>query len=1192
MSFERVSLDGGSGLYQWQPNTGADATGGWAGYLLTTGADSLPAITAQSAWEDHWGNPAGNVNGGIYVFAPEAPANPGAFLAQLLDQVRDLNRAAGNFAYRYLLWVTGAAPPAGAAINFARGGDGQRGTVQQTCQLVFRNIKLEIAVGVDVLCDYSTPSFSLRPFGAATLQFVNTVGLPQRFGQVAGRAVLELGGPAPGRMGMMVQARAPISAGDNDLRKMRTGVQYFFLGKSGDLVGQLYPVLNKTASPFFLDVRLDPLHPQDRDRTRFTFANTPGGTPPPRFESYLTTDGGHTVWLTPVAGDAGYVLQEELYPRSLLQGQAQTPTYYLTPTGRFVLSADPVAGAAPGTAQMLCGLAGVETIAFDSPTEDYQGDILRFHPDQPAYAPVFPLPAVNLRQPDSPLVSPHLLRDDYRTAWATINRGTIKSSGTGPTTPNGYYSQPDGAPFYTGGQAPGNRPAATTGPPLLDFYPALLANLTGDTAADSFPLVPYRGPFQDGSAPALTPEQMAGYESQLISPTRKQQVVAIKARAGAFARPEAGAGASSAAGEGAGTGTCRITTPQGLLATVPLTPGARWEQLLLARNAVDGTVYELAFANLDPVLQDAVQTNQQFLVVTRLDGLTDTTFQNVIRIAGWPFQIEVGKGNTLGDYRNVLIFKFIRGKLSELIRNPSNWTSADAFNATGGQGLAFLSQWLQDYIAEAREMAAAEQRQGVQNSYFQHFLDIVDSETWNGILALKVDIELSQFPPVLKGLLGGIDLTRFHAHHFGAEVSFVQATPDGTTDPCAAIGITGNSSLFGLVYYVDAAYQAQVALGGSPDRPVPAAAGDYDFKVLTLKVLFENTAIKSFDSTLQLTVNRWFGEQVRSVVAPDGTPVDLPSPAILLTGAYEEHDGEAVFTFSSRSDRLFRLSSNVLGVVEALQTQFATLADRGGPSGDQVQCRFTLTCLLNFLPAAGFDLFSFGSDWAGDRPGSRQGLYASNLYIDMEFPAATPTQRTFAFNPTAMAFNLDQSRARPGSLYRNFPVKLVGLIAGTADQGPDKAGYLRVSLDGPAFTGLREAWNGLVLQLDLGTVGALAENAGLTAQLLAAWSPGSGGTRDKYDVQVGLKLPGTGGDDRLFSLQGVLKLAVDDIQLLQGTTRDGRPAYLMKLTQIGLKFLGIKLPFSGNTVFFLFGAPNPGAPQNSLGWYAAYNKEK
>jgi hypothetical protein len=114
----------------------------------------------------------------------------------------------------------------------------------------------------------------------------------------------------------------------------------------------------------------------------------------------------------------------------------------------------------------------------------------------------------------------------------------------------------------------------------------------------------------------------------------------------------------------------------------------------------------------------------------------------------------------------------------------------------------------------------------------------------------------------------------------------------------------------------------------------------------------------------------------------------------------------------------------------------------------------------------------------------------------------------------------------------------------------------------------------------------------MTAVLIGSWSPGSGGTKNTYDVLVGLKLPGTGGGEgKLLSLQGILSLSISDIEILHGKTQDNRPAFMLKMTQLALKFFGFKFPPSGNTVFFLFGDPNPDAPQNSLGWYAAYNKD-
>jgi hypothetical protein len=88
-----------------------------------------------------------------------------------------------------------------------------------------------------------------------------------------------------------------------------------------------------------------------------------------------------------------------------------------------------------------------------------------------------------------------------------------------------------------------------------------------------------------------------------------------------------------------------------------------------------------------------------------------------------------------------------------------------------------------------------------------------------------------------------------------------------------------------------------------------------------------------------------------------------------------------------------------------------------------------------------------------------------------------------------------------------------------------------------------------------------------------------------------MKLPGAGGGDtKLLSLQGVFKLSVGDIELDIGETDDGSQAYLMKLSQIALKFFGISFPPSGNTIVFLFGDPARHGAGSRMGWYAAYNR--
>ena len=45
----------------------------------------------------------------------------------------------------------------------------------------------------------------------------------------------------------------------------------------------------------------------------------------------------------------------------------------------------------------------------------------------------------------------------------------------------------------------------------------------------------------------------------------------------------------------------------------------------------------------------------------------------------------------------------------------------------------------------------------------------------------------------------------------------------------------------------------------------PSTPGPYDFQLLTMKALFENSAVANFDSRAQLTLGEWFSDAVTSM---------------------------------------------------------------------------------------------------------------------------------------------------------------------------------------------------------------------------------------------------------------------------------------------------------------------------------------
>jgi hypothetical protein len=262
-----------------------------------------------------------------------------------------------------------------------------------------------------------------------------------------------------------------------------------------------------------------------------------------------------------------------------------------------------------------------------------------------------------------------------------------------------------------------------------------------------------------------------------------------------------------------------------------------------------------------------------------------TGFWNALSIGDWVLQADVGTNPGYGDYRNVLIVKSRPGRLIDLVAKSGAWTDAVDFAAPTIQRpdgtlappdpsqVANVSQWLVDYIQAAIDQANAEDAAGG-DSDFDNFAALAQDPAWTGVLVLRATV--AQFPKDLAGMVAGVDTSRFEAHHFGVRLSPV----DG-----ASISIAGGSSVFGLINYTDIAYAPPP---GKTQTPVPLVVnGNYGFLVLSLKVLFQNTAVKRFSSLAQLTVAKLFGVPVTGMVDGGAYTANLFN-AILFDGAVPE----------------------------------------------------------------------------------------------------------------------------------------------------------------------------------------------------------------------------------------------------------------------------------------------------------------
>lgn len=1052
-------------------------------------------------------------------------------------------------------------------------------------------LSLTVSSGMAVVLDAA--SSSLRFSGSRGVYFSGPRAPDGGTATAVDSALLPFSGAQRGVFGFSVSIQRQFLAST-----WRWGFAFFAPNNTGDPTLntlQLYYPLAAAQTPGPTDLLgfdatvdpCDPLNASYRARTALSFTGTmlvAGSTQTARLDSYYRTSRGDSLTLYPIgtsnAGDG------EVTGKLVFQCAVKTDIeqeFVIAPDGDFVLE---VPGADDRVYDLIPGLAGTETLSFQSKTGAYAGDRARFTSNQPAYASRFPyLTASPVGAPSDP-TAPRL-DSAWVAAWGTVLRAPSAGGAIH------YVAQPRGFTLY--GTSDGSANAGADVPLLVHVDPGVSLPNEGTL---SFPLLPYAGLPASSSKDMLSNEQAESYEAQILAPTRRTAIAGTTAPSASRRQSLRGAAA-------AGSDTLKNgVTPTGFSFRYRAADGS-WTQILLGQNQHDesgaSSTGQLKFENIKDPLREAFQTSDLFLVVTNGVDLgkqcntrcgTDDpgsapAFCNVMNIEDWVVEAAVGQTNRYAHYTNVMIVKGVRGSLRDWVANPDKWSQSDRFAAPttlGNDGqlqppdvsqLINVSQWLQDYI----DAALAQD-----SPYFAKFKAIAQDPNWTGVLILAANVK--QMPNDLAGLLAGVqDREAFNFHHFGIEISPV----DGNT-----AALTDTSSMFGLIYYEDPAYDA-----ARPTSAVPPSVNvPYEFRVLVLKVLFENTSIRKFESLAQLTLNQLFNEPVTGM-GGSGT-----YNTIVLSGTYQETDGVPSYQLASVDDNSFYFASNVLKKVEVTEVQMSTLDDSDGTTTSW----FGLSGFIDFgiveqqssegINAGAFDVFSFGNLDGQDLP--RRGLRFSNLGIEMSFVDAQPDVVTYIFSIDKIAFDTLASTPRPNSLFISFALALESMVQGSAKSQPRDQGYLDVITPAARLLGVGgSTWFGLRYRLNLGTPGELAGKVNLTSFLLTAWAPGStpaaSGQPQSYRASTPLQLPGAGGGSKLLSLQTVLELSIGQLTLINviPSQEGASSSFLLSLTDIALKFLGLlKIPPNGASFFYLFGNPSNQTGPSGLGWYAVYIKDQ
>ncbi|NKB65264.1 MAG: hypothetical protein GKR95_25250 [Gammaproteobacteria bacterium] len=483
------------------------------------------------------------------------------------------------------------------------------------------------------------------------------------------------------------------------------------------------------------------------------------------------------------------------------------------------------------------------------------------------------------------------------------------------------------------------------------------------------------------------------------------------------------------------------TTPIGLMATFGES-GKYWETLTLANGAGGKS---LEFSDVVNPLKAAMQTNQQFLVISNPQTLSNVFTSPEITIAGWTFSLDPG---LWAKHDTLIIFKFFYGKsLKELTNDLSLWTSPNIFNKDEKKTQSLIKTIISDAICRYEPSKCTPPSTVASDAVYADFVGKVTDKNWNGILALNCSVPLTQLPSQIEGLAAGVNSSLFKAHHVGINLNPVHKAGCGEL-------YMGPSSIFALIDY----------------PPKGTTLPTSEFVVDSLQMHIENSLIKTFKSNIQLTIHEFFKEQVTISNAPTGM-----ANTITLKGTYSSHDGHPDYTFSTTSKSLFTCTSAALDTIQVNSVQFVTLQKPLDPVGGEVKTRFIFDGILKFQAPTEFDLFSYDS------------LPFSNLFIDMDFDPSKPQDSgTFSFDPSQLALDIKQAVVRKDSLASQFPLLFMGMSQGTNKTLPK--GYLSVGMP-EDFAKTGDFWYRLTWSLPLGSMGALSPKKGFNATLITlTWS--------------------------------------------------------------------------------------------------------
>lgn len=618
------------------------------------------------------------------------------------------------------------------------------------------------------------------------------------------------------------------------------------------------------------------------------------------------------------------------------------------------------------------------------------------------------------------------------------------------------------------------------------------------------------------------------------------------------------------------------------------------EKIVFARTRSGNTELECALQNQGEARKtvDAVMREKLFIVANKLSASDEFKFLIRMNIANWgfefPFQLdsESEENDVELDRDALIIIKGVSGKLMDLMKAPGLWTSKSNFLSgnTASSRIAKAKEAF-DHAVEAAEQIKAEfdEQYGVgARNPADRFLELIDDPEFYGVIILKTPVLPADLPDQIKGLMGGLDKP-LRAHHLGIDLRRRDTDENGEQGK--------ESALFGLVYH--AADDDTPKLSGNPAEQASDAQWRFEseqdafgLSVNRLYVEFSNSEIEVFRARIRVAIDEVFGYKI------DLTGNDPEEdPYFELEGAYETKivGGQRVesYSFLAIVDRVRKFGEKAIFdeiKISSLGFKTESVYVVGGET--RVETRLIADAEVKFGNIGEENLLGIS------------GVRCRNLGIELDFNLKEVVDQIFCrFSASGLTINFDEADLGD-SIFSSLPFKLRAFEWWENGVDLDRLGFFKLLSNGDEHKTDVMLNYGLMFNLDLGSLGAIAKDLGdFKFDLLFGWKHGRGDPGDSEkgtNWSFGMKFSGAGGNELDLGIQDVIRLRARRYGLSKIKSGPAEGMYFLYGLDTQLKLFDTPIPLEGNMSVFLFVDPKSlfdTGKRSPIGWFTSFSNQ-